>query len=585
MAFRENIAELVERESKNGSTQIDPSWSRVPLKSVAKVINGYAFKSKQFNASNGTPLIRIRDVLKGYTQTFYEGEIPDGYWVERDDILVGMDGDFNTCRWPSDKALLNQRVCKIEVLDSGVYDSRFLSYLLPAYLKLINEHTSATTVKHLSSKTLSDLPIPNPSIGEQKRIADKLDSVLAKVEAAQARLDKIPTILKRFRQSVLAAATSGELTKDWRQDNSVARTENIDGRYEIDFEVIEKGELPGNWQYVALGNFAKCARGKFSIRPRNDPSCFDGEYPFIQIGDLPREGGSIVSHKQTLNEKGFSVSREFESGTVVMAIVGATIANTGITTYPVCFPDSLVGINSPSDIENVYIDYVLRAYKEDIRQASYAGGGQPNIKLTTINPLPIPLAPKQEIKEIVERVESLFEHANTVEKQYNAASARLDKLTQSILAKAFRGELIKNNSGEELKVEGITESIEPNNKVRAKTNLVTNEKVKEKSKPKKKLPAPRVHENNGLVYFETDEPKLWRDTMEIRAIEKAEKNMANTDFSLQQLRSVTEYNANDNAFSEFVLRLLKGIPGKLEPLLEVTKWDKRTGEYLYRLKK
>jgi type I restriction enzyme S subunit len=139
----------------------------------------------------------------------------------------------------------------------------------------------------------------------------------------------------------------------------------------------------------------------------------------------------------------------FEEDTVTLAIVGATIANTGILKYPMCFPDSLVGINSPSTTENIYIDYFLRSIKQDIRQSSYAGGGQPNIKLTTINPLPIPLPPEEEVYEIVLRVESLFAMADSVEKQYQAAKARLDKLTQAILAKAFRGELVPQDPNDE----------------------------------------------------------------------------------------------------------------------------------------
>nr|WP_240153108.1 restriction endonuclease subunit S [Photobacterium alginatilyticum] len=239
------------------------------------------------------------------------------------------------------------------------------------------------------------------------------------------------------------------MTKEWRDENTPIKHSEVTGKYELDWSIVEESALPESWQWVPLGNYAKCSRGKFSIRPRNDPSCFDGDYPFIQIGDLPRQGGFIYSHKQTLNEKGYSVSREFDAGTVVLAIVGATIANTGITTYPVCFPDSLVGINSASETTNKYLDYHLRAIKEDIRQASYAGGGQPNIKLTMVNPLPLPLPSEAEIVEIVAKVESLMARANKVEKQYLDAKARLDRLTQSILAKAFRGELVPQDSNDE----------------------------------------------------------------------------------------------------------------------------------------
>ena len=436
-------------------SELPKGWERVPLGKYIKLKNGFAFKSKDFvsKAGNTYPVIRISDIQNGKVSTEENAHVLEDianfkFAIDKGDLLIAMSGATTGktgVYTGQEVALQNQRVGNLKLVNSTTSCPRYRNYLIASLKQEIIKKAYGAAQPNISAKELESIEVNIAPFEEQKRIADKLDSVLAKVEAAQARLDKIPAILKRFRQSVLAAATSGDLTKEWRKENLLTRIERIEGIFELNFDVIEKSNIPANWQYVALGNFAKCSRGKFSVRPRNDPSCFDGKYPFIQIGDLPKEGGAIVNHKQTLNEKGFSVSREFKTGTVVIAIVGATIANTGITTYPVCFPDSLIGINSPSDIENVYIDYVLRAFKEDIKRVSYAGGGQPNIKLTTINPLPIPLPPKTEIEEIVTRVEALFEHSNTVEKQYYVAKARLDKLTQSILKKAFEGELFNDS--------------------------------------------------------------------------------------------------------------------------------------------
>jgi type I restriction enzyme S subunit len=411
-------------------------------------------------------------------------------FIRSGDILWNSTGTGTIGR----ACLLDEKeAAKAKVVDSHVTIVRSNKSIDPRYLfnwikspriqfDIDSLSTGTTNQVELSKAKVLDTSIPLAPLNEQIRIADKLDSMLAKVDAAQARLDKIPNILKRFRQSVLAAATSGELTKEWRGNNEYKyKRKNIEGKFELDWEIVKERTLPQHWQWVPLGNFAKCARGKFSIRPRNDPSCFDGAYPFIQIGDLPREGGNIISHKQTLNDKGYSVSREFEIGTVVIAIVGATIANTGIVTYPVCFPDSLVGINSPSNIENQYLDYHLRAVKEEIRQASYAGGGQPNIKLTMINPLPLPLPPYEEILEIVRRVESLFTMAATVEKQYKDTKARTNRLTQSILAKAFRGELVPQDENDESASVLLA-------RIAAELTAI-NTKAKTKPKTKKKIKA------------------------------------------------------------------------------------------------
>ncbi|MBL4941871.1 MAG: restriction endonuclease subunit S [Colwellia sp.] len=379
-------------------------------------------------------------------------EISQRSAVSPGDLLFSMIGTIGNVGIVENNAKFSIKNVALFRENQKALNSKYAFYWLKSntYQDYLEAKKKGGNQKFVSLGVLRDSPVLIAPLKEQIRIANKLDALLAKVDAAQTRLDKIPNILKRFRQSVLAAATSGKLTKEWRENHeSEHKRVKIEGKFELDREIVKASNLPKYWQWVPLGNFAKCARGKFSIRPRNDPTCFNGVYPFIQIGDLPREGGNITSHKQTLNEKGYSVSREFGIGTVVIAIVGATIANTGIVTYPVCFPDSLVGINSPSNVENQYIDYHLRAIKDDIRQASYAGGGQPNIKLTIINPLPLPLPPYEEVLEIIRRVESLFTMADTVEKQYNAMRKNTDRLTQSLLAKAFRGELVPQDPNDE----------------------------------------------------------------------------------------------------------------------------------------
>src|SRR5438309_4462491 len=96
-----------------------------------------------------------------------------------------MDGEFNVRRWQSKRALLNQRVCKLNV-DECCYNPRFLEYILPPYLSLINEKTGSITVKHLSSKTLERVPLPLPPLAEQARIVEALDAAVVRLNRASA---------------------------------------------------------------------------------------------------------------------------------------------------------------------------------------------------------------------------------------------------------------------------------------------------------------------------------------------------------------------------------------------------------------
>ena len=353
------------------------------------------------------------------------------------------------------KAVLVDKNLKESLLSTGFlqfrpednsYNSRLFYYYLRSdrFLKQRDEYATGSTQVALTDEGAEKIDLVIPPQEQQKSIADKLDVLLTKVRDVQSRLDKIPTILGRFRQSILAAAFSGELTKEWRKKNKYSSVDSLLKRNEYKIaDEIELSDLPDSWVWGALGNYADCSRGRFSIRPRNDPRYYGGKHPFIQIGDLPREGGYINKHSQTLNDLGLGVSKMFPKGTVAIAIVGATIANTGILEYNMCFPDSMVGIETGDEIRNRYCELFLRYKKHDIRQESYSSGGQPNINLQTLNPLPIAFAPKEEQVEIVRRIEHQFHVVAEIESRYLHIKSYTDKLEQSILAKAFRGELVK----------------------------------------------------------------------------------------------------------------------------------------------
>ncbi|PKM18836.1 MAG: restriction endonuclease subunit S [Gammaproteobacteria bacterium HGW-Gammaproteobacteria-15] len=223
MAFSKNINELIS-EDTTGLLHMHASWQRVTLEDVVDVLNGYAFPSSGFNTGHGLPLIRIRDIVSGKTDTTYEGPYNDTYLVNNGDLLVGMDGDFNSAFWQSGIALLNQRVCKLSAMEH-FYNRKFLAYVLPGYLKAINEHTSAQTVKHLSSKTIQSIPLPLPPYEEQNRISEKLDQVFSELDAGVAELKAAQVKLGQYRLSLLKDAVDGALTAQWRKENAGKVTE------------------------------------------------------------------------------------------------------------------------------------------------------------------------------------------------------------------------------------------------------------------------------------------------------------------------------------------------------------------------
>ena len=164
------------------------------LPEVCHIQYGYPFDSKRFSDKEGFPLIRIRDVVRGHTETFTTESCNDEYIVKKGDILIGMDGMFNVAKWKGNTAYLNQRVCKIEPNSSIVAD--YLFYYLPCALKKIENKTAFVTVKHLKAKQLNSILIPCPPVKEQKRIAQILDLLFYLICQKKKQLNYLDELVK-----------------------------------------------------------------------------------------------------------------------------------------------------------------------------------------------------------------------------------------------------------------------------------------------------------------------------------------------------------------------------------------------------
>ena len=160
---------------------------------ICDIQYGYAFDSACFTEDNSyLPLVRIRDVKRGFSETFYSGEYPEEYVIHKGDLIVGMDGEFNIARWKSIDALLNQRVCKLKAKEGT--NEEYLRFALVKALKTIEDKTAFVTVKHLSAKELNKLELDMPGIEEQNVRAEsmaKLEKVISHRKEELSALDNL----------------------------------------------------------------------------------------------------------------------------------------------------------------------------------------------------------------------------------------------------------------------------------------------------------------------------------------------------------------------------------------------------------
>ncbi len=278
--------------------------------------------------------------------------------------------------------------------------------------------TGAVGLRRVPKSFVEAFPIALPPAAEQKEIADRLDTLLAQVEATQARLARIPEIIKRFRQSVLAAAVSGKLTEEWRSENA---------------------STP--WLVGVLGDFIN--KPSYGSSAKSDK---DGLVPVLRMGNLQNghldwtdlvytsDEVEIEKYKLTTGDVLFNRTNSPE-------LVGKTSIYRGerIAIYA----GYLIKISCLSVLNPEFLNYHLNS--PSARAYCYAvksdGVSQSNINAKKLAAYPIALPQLAEQTEIVRRVEQLFAYADTIEQQAKAAKERIDKLTQAILAKAFRGEL------------------------------------------------------------------------------------------------------------------------------------------------
>jgi type I restriction enzyme, S subunit len=196
------------------------------------------------------------------------------------------------------------------------------------------------------------------------------------------------------------------------------------------------------WPIERLDKISKLERGRFSPRPRNDPSYFNGDYPFIQTGDISKSGNRLSSFTQTLNEKGIKVSKKFNKGTIVIAIVGATIGATAILEIEVYATDSIIGITPKKEFTNsFFLEFNMQFWKP-ILLKNAPEAARANINLEILNKLNLiapPLELQTQFAQIVEKTEAL-------KTQYQQSLQELENLYSGLTQKAFRGELGSRNT-------------------------------------------------------------------------------------------------------------------------------------------
>lgn len=400
--------------------QLPNNWAVTNLKNVVSPTKGKKpIRLENSSFAESVPYIDIKALELNQINQY--ADIKSSKLFSKGDIAIVWDGARSGWVAKAHNGAIGSTLCALTPIK---IDSTYLYYYLLSKYSLINSRPRGVGIPHVDPNFLWSLEIPLPPIAEQKRIANKLDTLFGQVSIIQKALEHIPELIKNFRQQVLTFAVTGKLTEEWRKGKNLTKW-----KAELASECCEK---------VQSGGTPK--GGKFE----------ESGIPFLKVYNIVHNTIDFISNPQY-------VSRDIHSsqikksisypGDVIMNIVGPPLNKVAIipNTYAEWNINQAITLFRPKDyLNNKFLYYFFCEGTPVNRLVNQTRGvvGQINISLTQCRNFLIPIPPIQEQREIVKIIDSLFKKVETIEQQYNALKAKIEKLPQALLNKAFSGELV-----------------------------------------------------------------------------------------------------------------------------------------------
>lgn len=407
-------------------------------------------------------------------ENFYK-KLCNGH-IDENNILIVKDGattgkvSFIDKTFPFKKAIVNEHVFVLKIFEQVISKGVFYFLWSQEGNRRILENFQGSAQGGINRQFISNTLVPLPPLNEQKRIVAKLDKIMPRIDSVKARLDRVPTIIKRFRQSVLTAAVTGKLTEKWRDEHpevesvagaimavhakrikdahSSSQKEKIEGFYSVT-EKNNNISLPETWQFTFLNKI--CSSFQYGTSSKSHRM---GKIAVLRMGNL-QDGkidwsdlvytSDIEEMKKYRLEKGAVLFNRTNSP----ELVGKTSIYLG--EREAIYAGYLIKINNLEVLDSRYLNFALNTNyaKKFCNTEKSDGVSQSNINAQKLGRFEIPLPPIEEQKEIVRQVNKLIALADKLESHYQKAKPHVDKLSQSVLAKAFRGELAQQDPNDE----------------------------------------------------------------------------------------------------------------------------------------
>lgn len=424
---------------------LPPGWAQLPLGEALRALLDFRGKTPKklgMNWGNGTiPALSAQNVRQGtidLSRTSHFGsDALYARWMnngdpEKGDIVFTTEAPLgNVAQIPDgSRYILSQRVVLMKPI--GAFEPRFLAHQMraPDFRAGLSENETGTTATGIRVSRLVALPVRIAPIHEQHRIADKLDSLLTRIGACRQRLDLVPTTLRCFRQSVLAEATAGELTREWREERGLE-----DSHYGAP---------------VPLGDV--CSESFYGPRFGKNEYARDGVLT-IRTTDMTRDGrvevGTDTPRVRVPPDK---LARfALREGDLLITRSGSIGAMATFDGTYVAVPSAyLIRFRFGPAVRSRFVHCCLAAPLGQERLGlSATAVAQPNINAEAIKRIEIPIPSVEEQDEIIRRTGELLTIADRVEELVEQVRKRVARIAPAVLAMAFRGELVPQDPNDE----------------------------------------------------------------------------------------------------------------------------------------
>jgi type I restriction enzyme S subunit len=430
----EPLVESIANGDDNGD--LPQGWGRTNLKDIVEVLDS------QRIPVNSEERSKRSGVVPYFGATGQVGWIDD-YLFDEEILLIGEDGaPFFDKSKPiayivRGKSWVNNHAHVLRALSKAT-SNLYLKYYLDWFD--FTGFVNGTTRLKLTQGAMNSIPVYLPPFAEQRRIVAKLEELLGKVSSSQQHLSRVPGLLKRFRQSVLAAACSGRLTADWRE-------ENCETRSTLPIHDATDDYVPEGWRTTTVGDVIVGL--KYGTSKKCDYSK-DG-VPVLRIPNIATGGIDHSDIKYANLESAEFQQLRLLPGDILLIRSNGSVSLVGkssivrSTEQDFAYAGYLIRLRpDKSKVIPDYLNTVLGTYdvRLQVELTARSTSGVNNINSEEVRALRIHLPPLLEQQEIVRRVEKLFAFADQIEARLKLAQEHVDRLTQSILAKAFRGELV-----------------------------------------------------------------------------------------------------------------------------------------------